>query len=140
MAYSILLVDDSPPIRRILRSYFEHDPEWRVCGEAENGEVAIQRVKELHPDIVILDLQMPIMNGLEAARQIRHLAPGITMLMITLHYSKELVQQAEAAGINEVFCKSADIANHLLLTIRNVCQIRSHTDKGLVGKSGLPPS
>jgi len=125
MAYSILLVDDSPHIRSILRSYFEHDPDWRVCGEAENGEVALQRVKELQPDIVLLDFQMPIMNGLEAARRIRLLAPGITMLMFTMHYSEQLVKEAQAAGIKEVLSKSADIANHLLLTLRNVCQLRA---------------
>jgi DNA-binding NarL/FixJ family response regulator len=125
MAYSILLVDDSPHIRRILRSYFEDDPEWQVCGEAENGEVALQLVKELKPDIVLLDFQMPVMNGLEAARKIRLLAPGITMLMFTMHYSEQLVREAHAAGIKEVLCKSADIANHLLLTLRNVCPMRS---------------
>ncbi len=122
MTHSILLVDDSPHIRRILRSYFEQDPDWRICGEAENGQVALHLVKELHPDIVILDFQMPIMNGLETARRIRQFAPATTILMLTLHYSPELVHEAEAAGIREVFCKSVDIANHLLLSLRAVCQ------------------
>jgi DNA-binding NarL/FixJ family response regulator len=122
MSHSILLVDDSPHIRRILRSYFETDPEWKVCGEAENGEAAVQMVAELQPNFVILDFQMPVMNGLDAARKIRKLAPKTTILMLTLHYSKELVREARAAGIHEVVSKSADVANHLLLTLRNARQ------------------
>ena len=68
MPYSVLIVDDSALIRHSLRSCLEQDPEWRVCGEAEDGKVAVEKVEELHPDVVILDLQMPVMDGLAAAR------------------------------------------------------------------------
>jgi hypothetical protein len=70
MSHTILIVDDSSLIRHTLRSFIEQTNEWQVCGEAENGAVAIEKVKELHPDVVILDLQMPVMDGLEAAGQI----------------------------------------------------------------------
>ena len=83
--YSILIVDDNASIRRSLRSCIQQNTHWIVCGEADNGKIAIERVKELNPDLVILDLQMPIMNGLEAARQISRLAPNTAMLMFTMY-------------------------------------------------------
>jgi CheY-like chemotaxis protein len=84
----------------------EQDPEWIVCGEAENGKEAVDKVGALKPDIVLLDLQMPVMNGLEAARRIKVVAPNTTMLMFTMHCSPQVLQQARAAGIREVFSKT----------------------------------
>jgi DNA-binding NarL/FixJ family response regulator len=104
--FNILIVDDNLTIRNLLRSYLECNPEWTVCGEAENGQVAVQRVKELSPDVVILDLQMPVLNGLEAARQITRIAPGTAMLMFTMHCFQTLLEEAKAAGIRQVFSKS----------------------------------
>ena len=62
MSHSILIVDDNNLVRRLLRGWLEQHSEWDICGEAENGQVAVERVEQLHPDIVILDLQMPVMN------------------------------------------------------------------------------
>jgi CheY-like chemotaxis protein len=76
LSCSILIVDDDTLVRGLIRSYIEAHAAWRVCGEAENGKVAVEKVKDLHPDVVILDFQMPIMNELEAARQIALLAPS----------------------------------------------------------------
>lgn len=70
---TILIVDDNSAVRHSLRCCIEQNPNWRVCGKAENGKVAVEKVTGLHPDIVILDLAMPVMNGFEAARQIRGL-------------------------------------------------------------------
>jgi hypothetical protein len=64
MSHTVLVVDDSPVIRHAVRSFIEQTPHWHVCGEAENGKVAVEQVRELHPDVVILDLQMPVMDGL----------------------------------------------------------------------------
>ncbi len=75
MSGTVLIVDDSPVIRHALRSCIEQTTAWQVCGEAENGKIAVEKVKTLHPDVVILDLQMPVMDGLEAAGQIYQLAP-----------------------------------------------------------------
>src|SRR5436190_21540769 len=118
---SILIVDDSAVIRGSLRSCIEQNTNWRVCGEAENGEVAIERVQELHPDIVILDLQMPVMNGLEAARQISRPAPNTAMLMFTLYSGEQLLKDAQAAGIKDVVSKSNGAAEHLLASLRTIC-------------------
>src|SRR5437879_2502111 len=85
LSYSILIVDDSEIIRHLLRSCLEANTDWQVCGEAENGQLAVERVEELHPDIVILDYQMPVMNGIEAAREITRLAPNTAMVLFKMN-------------------------------------------------------
>ena len=119
MSHRILIVDDSALIRRSLRTCIEQNTQWEVCGEAENGKLGVQKVKDLCPDVVILDWQMPIMNGLEAAREITAIAPATTMLMITMHDHEGLVQQAYAAGIKEVLSKTDAVAEHLIASLGN---------------------
>jgi two-component system, chemotaxis family, chemotaxis protein CheY len=118
LVHTILIVDDSAVIRRLLRSTIEQNSDWEVCGEAENGEVAVQRVRELHPDIVTLDLQMPVMDGLEAARQIAVVAPNTAMLMLTMHNSDQLLKDAHAAGIKDVISKTNAPAAQLLTSLK----------------------
>ena len=120
MPYTILVVDDNSAIRQSLRHCIEQSPDWKVCGEAENGAVAVERVKELNPDVVVLDLQMPVMNGIEAARQISIVAPNTTMVMFTMHCSEQLVKEAQAAGIREVVSKSSGFTGHLLPSLKNL--------------------
>jgi DNA-binding NarL/FixJ family response regulator len=114
----ILIVDDSAPLRRIVRSCVEEKTDWRVCGEAENGEVAVRLARELQPDLVLLDLAMPVMNGLEAARRIATISPHPVMLMFTMQYSGQLLKEAEAAGIKAVLSKTDVGINHLLESMR----------------------
>ena len=120
MSRTILIVDDSPVIRHTLRSCIEQNSDWKVCGEAENGRVAVEKVKELHPDVVILDLQMPVMNGFEAADRISQVAPHTALLMLTLHTCDQVSQYAHAAGIKDVLSKSDDVMDHLLASLRAV--------------------
>ena len=120
MSHTILIVDDSGVIRHSVRDCIERNTDWEVCGEAENGRVAIEKVRQLHPDVVIIDWQMPVMDGLEAAKEIKRIAPSTTMLMITLHDSPELIRSAFAAGISEVLSKSDRIVDHLLASLRHV--------------------
>jgi DNA-binding NarL/FixJ family response regulator len=126
MPYTILIVDDSAPMRHSLRCCIEENTDWRVCGEAENGEVAVEKVKELHPDSVVLDLQMPVMNGLEAAREINAVAPETAMVMFTLHDSDQLAQVAHAAGIRDVLSKCDRVSEHLLESLEEARPEKTH--------------
>ncbi|MGA9800555.1 MAG: response regulator transcription factor [Terriglobales bacterium] len=118
MTVKILVVDDAPAIRRSMRSYLEQEGDWTICGEAENGKVAIDRVRELRPDVVILDLSMPVMNGLEAARVIKAIAPGTRILMFTLHAYPYLSDEARNAGIDRVLSKAESTGGELLQALR----------------------
>jgi YesN/AraC family two-component response regulator len=80
MSFKILIADDSSSIRNLLRLFIEHNTDWQVCGEAENGQVAVEKVAMLQPHAVILDLSMPVMNGLEAAREIARNDPEVQMI------------------------------------------------------------
>ena len=121
MRPNILIVDDSSFIRLLVRRCIEANTDWNVCGEAENGKIGIEKVIQLHPDIVILDLQMPVMDGLEAARQITQIARNTVLLMFTIHKSEQLVEAAKGAGIRDVVSKSDSVAEHLLASLRTMC-------------------
>lgn len=116
---TILIVDDSALIRRALRSSIERNGSVSVCGEAENGKIGVEMVKQLRPDTVILDLQMPVMNGLDAAREIVQIAPRTVMLMYTMPSSDQLLKDAQAAGIQKVFSKTNGGPNQLIAWLNN---------------------
>jgi DNA-binding NarL/FixJ family response regulator len=108
---SILIVDDHPAIRRALRAAFEGQPGFTVCGEAEDGFDAISKAKKLAPDMIILDLRMPVMDGLEAARELRRLFPRIPLMMLTCYHSSAAEKQALASGVTAVFSKPDGMQN-----------------------------
>ena len=118
---TILIVDDNTLVRGLIRTWVEGHQDWNVCGEAENGKIAVEKVEQLHPDVVLLDLQMPVMNGLEAARQISQVAPKTAMVMLTMHHSKQLLADARAAGIRDVVSKTESLGEHLLSALQLVC-------------------
>ena len=118
MAHKLLIVDDNALIRNLLKACVQEDQGWIVCGEAENGQEAVRKVVELKPDVVLLDLQMPVMNGLEAAREIRVIAPQTTMLMFTMHSSPQLLREAQAAGIRDVISKMELMSDRLMPALR----------------------
>lgn len=122
----ILIVDDSSLLRHSIRSCIEEHSPWQVCGEAENGKVAVEKVMELHPDLVLLDLSMPIMNGLDAARRIATVSPHTIMVMFTMHKSIQLLSTARSAGIKAVLCKSDGDLDHLVDSIRIYLEPGSH--------------
>ena len=95
----ILVVYDSQLMRRCLRTLLEQQDSWKVCCEASNGLEAIERAKQAAPDVIVLDFQMPEMNGLDAAREIRRQSPEVPILMVTLHMSPQLEDQAKRVGI-----------------------------------------
>jgi DNA-binding NarL/FixJ family response regulator len=107
-------------MRRALRRWIEQNPNWKVCAEAPNGAVAIEKVKELLPDLVILDLSMPVMNGLEAARHIKEIAPTTPMVMFTMYVNDVLTKDAQAAGIQCVVSKTESVGNQLITSISSL--------------------
>jgi DNA-binding NarL/FixJ family response regulator len=121
MTRKILVVDDNPLIRNVIRSSIEQRTTWRICGEAENGQEAIAKVEELNPDVVILDLHMPVMNGLMAAEHISRIAPKLPILMFTTHKSEEVVRVAQAAGVKSVLAKDSRAPDdELISAIRDI--------------------
>ncbi len=102
----ILVVDDNSQVRRALRCLVEQDKTWEVCAEATDGGDAVERVRESTPDLVVLDFQMPGMNGLQAAREIAKLAPEVPILLCTAHLSQNLINEAQRVGINGAVSKS----------------------------------
>jgi DNA-binding NarL/FixJ family response regulator len=103
----ILIVDDSSAIRRMLRTILEVRSDWKVCGEAENGREGIDQALHLSPDLIVLDLAMPVMNGFQAARELRRLLPKVPILMYTTYDDWKVRQEALASGVAEVRSKSS---------------------------------
>jgi two-component system response regulator YesN len=102
----IFVVDDNPTLLHYLRGILEQQDEWRVCDEAHNGREAVDKFLEVNPDLVVLDFQMPEMNGLEAAKRIIKLSPQTPILMVTLYLSKQLAEEARKVGIKGACAKS----------------------------------
>ena len=102
-AKRIMIVDDHVVIRRAVCSLFANQG-FEVC-TAENGSDAIKKAQELHPDLIVLDLAMPVMNGLEAARALKLLMPRVPLVMFTSTVGKTMEQEARTAGISAVVSK-----------------------------------
>jgi len=104
----ILLVDDHKAVRQELHRMLEQQDAWTVCGEAENGRQAVDKFAKAHPDVVVMDFQMPEMNGLEATRQIIKNSPGTPILMLTVYATSQLMEQARRAGVRG-FCPKSEV-------------------------------
>ena len=102
----VLIVDDHAFIRRGVQGILRSDPEWQLCGEADNGNDAIRLTKELNPEAIVMDVSMPGLNGVEATRAIRKTNPNVKILLLTLHESAELVRSAFQAGVNGYLLKT----------------------------------
>jgi DNA-binding NarL/FixJ family response regulator len=102
----LLVVDDHAVVRRGVRALLESQPGWEVCDEATNGEEAVRKAAELKPDIVVLDISLPELNGLEATSRILKESPESEVLILTMHHSEELAQQVIKAGARGYVLKS----------------------------------
>jgi DNA-binding NarL/FixJ family response regulator len=111
---TILIADDNSNVRRALRSLLQLGGEWEICGEAKDGGEAIEKVRTLNPDLLILDLAMPVMNGLDAAREIRKIAPNTRIVLYTMHANHQLAREAESAAIDSIVPKSGEGCRELL--------------------------
>jgi DNA-binding NarL/FixJ family response regulator len=106
----ILIVDDNPAVRRYLRAILEQQESWHVSAEARTGAEALQAVLHCPPDLVVLDYQMPDLNGVDVAKQIFEMFPKIPILMVTLHLSRQLADAAREAGVRGA-CAKQDIGS-----------------------------
>ena len=102
----VLIVDDHAFIRRGVQTILHPFPEWEFCGEAENGKEAIRMADELKPEVIIMDISMPELNGIEATRAIRKKQPGVKIVLLTLHDSSELLRIAFRAGARGYLLKT----------------------------------
>ena len=109
MAKTILIVDDNAHVRRAVCELFKREEDFTICGEAANGREAIAKALELLPDLIVLDLSMPVMNGLDAARELKQLMPKVPLIMYTM-FGDMLQEQARLAGISELISKSQPAA------------------------------
>jgi DNA-binding NarL/FixJ family response regulator len=106
MPECILIVDDDPNIRKHTRDFFERQTQYSVCGEAVDGLDAIEKARQLHPDLIILDMSMPRMNGLQAARILRQMMKDVPIILFTLHASAIVLSEVQAMGVSSVVSKS----------------------------------
>jgi DNA-binding NarL/FixJ family response regulator len=102
----ILIADDHDIMRQGERAVIERQPGWEVCGLAANGRAAVALAIELKPDIAVLDMTMPELNGLDAAIQIKHHLPGTEIVMFTAHETDDLIRQAFEAGVKSFISKA----------------------------------
>ena len=106
MSLTILVADDHEIVRRGVRSLLEVRTDWQVLDEASDGREAVEKATRLQPNIVILDIGMPNLNGLEAARQIRKASPQSEVLILTMHESEQVIREVLAAGARGYVLKS----------------------------------
>jgi DNA-binding NarL/FixJ family response regulator len=102
----VLLVDDHEVVRRGLKDMLR-DTGFEVCGEAENGQDGVEQTLQLKPDLVLLDMSMPVMTGLQAAAAIRRLSPSTKIIMVSMHDSPLMVKEAHAAGADAYITKAS---------------------------------
>jgi DNA-binding NarL/FixJ family response regulator len=102
----ILVADDHDLMRRGIKTLLESRPSWQVCGEAHTGREAVAKSEELRPDIVILDMSMPDLNGLEAAKRIRKSLASAEVLILSMHYSDQLIREIVESGVRGYVSKS----------------------------------
>ena len=115
----VIIVDDHAFIRRGVQAILQSFPEWELCGEAGSGAEAVSLVDDLKPDVVLMDVTMPGMNGIEATRMIRKSHPSVKIVLLTLHESSEILRNGFRAGANGYLLK-ADAEEELLKALRIV--------------------
>jgi DNA-binding NarL/FixJ family response regulator len=126
MTIRILVVDDHPIVRHGLKTLLVAEPAWEVIGEAEDGIEALEKARRLQPDLIILDVTMPRMNGLEACRRIRQSVPECEVLIVTQHDSPQMMREALDAGARGYVVKS-NAARDLLAAVAAVSQHKAFT-------------
>jgi DNA-binding NarL/FixJ family response regulator len=115
--WRVLVVDDNPVVRKLICELFTREADFRVCGEAENGRDAIDKTMALEPDLIVTDLSMPLMNGLEETCALRKLKPDLPVILYSAHIDSFVQKEALAAGASAVVPKT-DVVAMLIATSR----------------------
>lgn len=106
MSLKILIVDDHEVVHQGIKMILRSRPEWQICGQAENGAEAVHLAQELSPDAIVMDITMPVMNGLEATRQITKLGLSSKVIVFTMHEAPGLAESVRGAGGHGLVLKS----------------------------------
>lgn len=115
----VLVVDDFAPWHSLIKTQLEHEPEWQIIGSAMNGVDAIQKATDLQPDLVLMDIHLPRLNGIEAARQIRALVPQVKIIFLSSNTHPDVIEAAlNAGGLG--YIPKAKIAECLLPGMKSV--------------------
>jgi DNA-binding NarL/FixJ family response regulator len=133
----VLLVDDVAFVRRTLRALLE-EHSFEICGEASNGKEAVEKVSELHPDIVVLDINMPVMNGVRAAVEIRQIAPQTAVIFLTAHAIPGVMHSLRRFSDGFV-CKTA--VDHQLIPVLGriaITPYRNNSSRFRIASAGKP--
>ncbi len=128
----VLLADDHAIVLKGVKALIETKPDWQVCGQALNGQDAIKKSQELKPDVVIMDLSMPGLNGLEAAREILENKPCPEVLILTVHESEQMLREALKAGVSGYLLKS-DAGPHLLTALEALSRHKTFFSAKVMG-------
>jgi DNA-binding NarL/FixJ family response regulator len=102
----ILIADDHPIIRKVVRSTLQRHPHFDICGEATDGAEAIEEARKLKPDVVVLNVNMPVVNGFEAAREIKGALPQSAIVILSQHADKQFVEEAKKLGVRAYVAKT----------------------------------
>ncbi|HEV2400398.1 MAG TPA: response regulator transcription factor [Candidatus Sulfotelmatobacter sp.] len=107
---TVLIADDNAFIRTALYEFFQREPDFTVCGMAEDGREAVEEARRLHPDLIILDVTMPVMNGLEAARLLKRIMPEVRLIMYSATKDEVAERAAKLVGVTEIVSKSQRVS------------------------------
>ena len=117
----ILIADDHDLMRRAVRTLLEPHPGWEICGEATTGREAVAKAEQLKPSIVILDISMPDLNGVDAAKRIKKVSPDTEVLIFSAHYSDQLIREILEAGVRGYIVKS-DSDRDLVIAVESLAK------------------
>jgi DNA-binding NarL/FixJ family response regulator len=134
MQKRILIADDHEMLRRGVRFMLEKETAWEVCGEAVNGQDAVDKATALSPDLVILDINMPVLNGLVAVRQILRNRPQTKILIFTVHDSDQTLKEIHAAGAHGYLSKN-NASEDLLRVVKELLEIGESSPRAAVAGS-----
>src|SRR5258708_10957471 len=137
----ILVADDFEDWRRQVRLLFQARPQWQILAEVSDGSEAVQKAADLKPDLIVLDISLPTLNGIEAARQIRQFSPNSRIVFLNQNNDLDIVRAGLTTGALGYICK-ADSQNDLLPAIEAVLQGRQFVSSGIKGYKPahvLPP-